>query len=249
MRGCPYFSAWRLRYLHVNTFDVDGDQIDEISVNQFVFDDFRNEAPFTLKYEIPVEDNLIRVNDFGWWDRSTSDFAVGDYTGDGRDDLLIYMQNRNTIDIWGLGTDDTWQRLNGIPVEFHNAQNPIVPLLVPLNVDEDSPVLRRVETDHQLMFTEPIVIAVLAAAPCGPGQAADNCVTSFGSQTSSSTEAEASITMTASASVGVQVDGGFITQSELDVRGTVTTKLTTTLGLAFSHTIRSLSPPARPRIR
>ena len=236
MRGCPSFSAWRLRYLHVNTFDVDGDFIDEISVNQFVFDDWKNEAPFTLVHEIPVEDNLIRVNDFGWWDRSTSDFAVGDFTGDGRDNLLIYMQNRNTVDIWGLGTDNVWQRLNGIPVAFHNAQNPIVPVLVPLNVDEDSPVMQYVETEYQLVFTQPIVIAALAAAPCGSGQVSENCVTAFGSETSSSTEAEASITVTSSASVGVQVDGGFITQSEFEMRGTVTSTLTATLGAALSRT-------------
>lgn len=236
MRGCPSFSAWRLRYLHVNTFDVDGDFVDEISVNQFVFDDWKNEAPFTLKYEIPVEDNLIRVNDFGWWDRSTSDFAVGDFTGDGRDNLLIYMQNRNTVDVWGLGTDNVWQRLNGIPVNFYNAQNPIVPVLVPLNVDEDSPVMTYVEADYQLVFTEPIMIAALAAAPCGQGQNSENCVTAFGSQTSSSLEAEASITITSSASVGVQVDGGFITQSEFEMRGTVSTSLTATLGAAISRT-------------
>jgi hypothetical protein len=236
MRGCPGFSPWRLRYLHVNTFDVDGDFVDEISVNQFVFDDWKNEAPFTLKYEIPVEDNLISVNSFGWWDRSTSDFAVGDFTGDGRDNLLVYMQNRDTIDIWGLGIDNVWQRLNGIPVAFHNAQDPIVPVLVPLNVDEDSPVMRYVEADYQLVFTEPIVIAALAAAPCGEGQTSGNCVTAFGSETSGSAEAEASITVTSTSTVGVQVDGGFITQSEFELRGSVTTTLTATLGAAISRT-------------
>lgn len=236
MRGCPSFSTWRLRYLHLNTFDVDGDFIDEISVNQFVFEDWKNEAPFTLAYEIPVENNLINVNHFGWWDRSTSDFAVGDFTGDGRENLLIYMQNRNTIDIWGLGTDNTWQRLNGIPVTFYNAQNPIVPVLVPLNVDEDSPVMQYIEADYQLVFTEPIIIAALAAAPCGPGQGIDNCTTIFGSETSTSTEAETSITITSSATVGVQVDGGAITQSEFEMKGTVTTTLTATLGAAISRT-------------
>ena len=236
MRGCPSFSPWQLRYLHVNTFDVDGDFVDEISINQFVYDDWKNEAPWTLKYEIPVEDNLIRVNDFGWWDRTTSDFAVGDFTGDGRGNLLIYMQNRNTVDIWGLGADDTWQRLGGIPVNFYNAQNPIVPLLVPLNVDEDSPVMTYVKADHQLIFTEPIVIAALAAPPCGPGQITDNCVTVFGSETTSSIDAETSITITSSASVGVKVQGGVITQSEFEMRETVTARLTATIGVGFYRT-------------
>ena len=236
MRGCPSFSAWRLRYLHVNTFDVDGDFIDEISVNQFVFDDWKNEAPFTLLYEIPVEDNLISVNNFGWWDRSTSDFVVGDFTGDGRDNLLIYMQNRNDVDIWGVSDDGVWQRLNGIPVTFYNAQDPIVPILVPLNVDEDSPVMQYVEADYQLVFTEPIVIAVLAAPPCGTGQSVDSCNTVFGSETTSRVDAETSITITSSASVGVNVDGGFITQSEVEVKGTVTSTLTATLGAALYRT-------------
>ena len=41
--------------------------------------------------------------------------------------------------------------LNGIPVAFYNAQDPIVPVLVPLNVDEDSPVMRYVEADYTLV--------------------------------------------------------------------------------------------------
>jgi hypothetical protein len=236
MRGCPSFSSWRLRYLHVNTFDVDGDFVDEISVNQFVFDDWKNEAPFTLLHQIPVENNLIDVNDFGWWDRSTSDFAVGDFTGDGRDNLLIYMQNRDTVDIWGLSTDNVWQRLNEIPVQFYNAQRPIVPILVPLNVDEDSPVMQYVEADYQLVFTQPIVIAALAAPPCGVGQSSASCNTVFGSETTTTAEAETSITITSSASVGVNVDGGFITQSEVEVRGTVTRTLTATLGASIFRT-------------
>lgn len=236
MRGCPSFSAWRLRYLHLNTLDVDGDFIDEISVNQFVFDDWQNEAPFTILHQIPVENNLIDVNDFGWWDRSTSDFTVGDFTGDGREDLLIYMQNRDTLDIWGIGMDGVWQRLNEIPLQFYNAQQPIVPILVPLNVDEDSPVMQYVEADYQLVFTEPIVIAVLAAPPCGVGQLNESCNTVFGSETTTTADAETSVTLTTSASVGVNVDGGFITQSELEVRGTVTRTLTATLGASIFRT-------------
>ena len=236
MRGCPSFSAWQVRYLHVNTFDVDGDFVDEISINQFVYDDWKNEAPWTLKYEIPVEDNLIKVNDFGWWDRTTSSFAVGDFTGDGRDNLLIYMQNRNTVDVWGVGADNTWQRLNEIDVNFYNAQNPIVPLLVPLDVDEDSPVMTYVKSDYQLVFTEPIVIAALAAPPCGTGQVTDNCVTVFGSETTASVEAETSITITSSASVGVHVQGGVITQSEFEMQETVTASLTATIGAGFYRT-------------
>mgnify|MGYP006272584091 CR=1 FL=1 len=236
MRGCPSFSAWRLRYLHLNTFDVDGDFIDEISVNQFVFDDFQREAPFTILHQIPVEDNLIDVNNFGWWDRSTSDFAVGDFTGDGRDNLLIYMQNRNTVDVWGISIDNTWTRLHEIPVQFYNAQRPIVPLLIPLNTDDDSPVLQYTESEYQLVFTEPIVIAALAAAPCGTGQDTGNCATIFGSETSSSVEAETSITITASLSVGVQVDGGAITQSEFELKDTLTGYATATIGTAATRT-------------
>jgi len=42
--------------------------------------------------------------------------------------------------------------------------------------------------------------------------------------------------VTSSASVGVQVDGGVITQSEFELRGSVTTTLTATLGAAISRT-------------
>ena len=71
---------------------------------------------------------------------------------------------------------------------------------------------------------------------CGAGQLPESCTTVFGSATSVEQAAETSITLTTSTTVGVQIDGGFITQSEFELRGTVTASLTTTLGRSISRT-------------
>jgi hypothetical protein len=138
-------------------------------------------------------------------------------------------------------------RMRAIPVAFHNAQDPVNPILVPLNTDTDSPVLKYSEGEYRLVFTEPIVLAALAAAPFKNGimQNVDACRTAFGNTETSGTEEERSVTFTASASVGVNIDGGALSQSEFELKVTATAEATrlTSHAYTLSKTILFTSGP------
>lgn len=233
---CPANAPWSLRYLHVNTLDLDGDFVDEIAVNWMIYDDFANTAPWTALPGIPQEE-FLKQNDFGWFDETTTAISVGDYTGDGREDLVTYSQNRNDVGVWTLDQVEGFVRRKVVDVQFFNAQNPRSALLVPLNIDADSPILQYEPTSYQLVFSEPIVIAALAAAPCSPdfGQNLDGCRTSFGNSETTTTSEENSVTISASVSVGVSLEDRVISQSALEVKDTLSSYLTVTQGSAYSR--------------
>ncbi len=236
LRDCPSFSPWRVRYMHVNTGDFDGDMIDEVAVNWFVYDDWKNAAPWEEPVRLPT-DQFFEVNSFGWFDRSTSDFVVGDFTGDGVEDYITYYQNHDDIKVWGPDASGSWVQLTTLPVAFTNAQRNNNPILVPVNIDNDSPVLQYSSVDYQFIFSEPIVIAALAAAPCNPdfGQDPTACTTTFGRRTSTVASAETSITISSSASVGISLEDRVFTQSSLEVTQTVSAYVTLTVGTATSR--------------
>jgi hypothetical protein len=165
--------------------------------------------------------------------------VAGDFTGDGRDDVAVYRQDTREIGVWGVSetsVPSVTTKLRTIPVAFHNSQNPVNPILVPLNADTDSPVLKYSEAEYRQVFTEPIVLAALAAAPYrnGIAQNVDSCSTAFGNTESSSSEEERSVTFTASASVGVNIDGGALTQSEFELKVTGTAEATRVTSHAYS---------------
>jgi hypothetical protein len=75
--------------------------------------------------------------------------------------------------------------------------------VVPANVNHDSVVLRY-SGEHALVFTEPLVIAALAAAPCaeGIGQNVDACYTAFGNSESTTITGEVTYSLTAKVKTG-----------------------------------------------
>lgn len=247
--NCPAYSPWDLRYLHVGTFDIDGDQVDEIHVNWMIFEDFLfSDVPWTKVYDIGVG-AFLEEGDYGAFFKSTTSVAVGDYTGDGREDLIAYAQNRNEIKVYGIGgTQLTFDLQASIPVAFFNAQDPINPVLVPVNIDNDTAILQYSNANYKLVFTEPIIIAALAAAPCYSSasivQNTGDCTTAFGKSTSSSTTQEESVTLTASATVGVSAEDPLGLFSA-EVSATVSSYLSQTLGdtLFRSDTVTYTSGP------
>jgi hypothetical protein len=204
-KQCPAFAAWRLRYLHVNTIDLDGDNIDEIQVNQFIFNNFKTAEPWTELYTLP-ESQFFLVNSFGWFDRSTSAMEVGDVTGDGRQNVIFYNPTFNKIEIWGDDQINGWTGMATIPTKFGSAQNPNNPIVLPVNLDKDSPVLKYSAAEYKYVFTEPVLIAALAAPPCvlNSGQQINDCRTRYGTATSIAVDAEASLTLTAGVHVGAK---------------------------------------------
>ena len=196
--------ALSLNYLHVNALDIDGDGIDEIQANQFIFEDFINAPPWTEAYAIPDGEIIWESGDgsrrFGPTD---SAMEVGDVNSDRREDIIYISDAQGDVRVWALSIDGFSEidRIGADPGEGR-------PLIVPVNVDDDSIALEYSDGTYQLVFTEPMVIAAMAAAPCNEawGQNPDACRTSYGTAESSTTNTENSQTITASASVGFSVE-------------------------------------------
>lgn len=216
----------RMHYLFSGTVDLEGDGTPELFVNQRVYRNFSEAAPWTEVAALSLpEDAYWSQNEHGHRNLNTMDVTVGDFTGDGRENVAIYRQDNDQIEVWGIEQMQSTVQLNRtVDVEFTNSQDPIQPRLVAANVDTDSAILKYDEAEYQLVFTRPIVIAALAAAPYKSGieQNIGECFTAFGNTTSGSTSSEYSVSFTASASVGVNVDGGALTQSEFELKATAT---------------------------
>ena len=193
-----------LRQMHVNALDLDSDGLLEVQVNQFVFEDWRNSPPWTpISGAEILAENLFPVT--GTYDRHYSALAVGDVTADKKEDVIIYSQANNRVEIWGLSEPkQEWGMLASVAIDPSVAQQKSRPVLLPVNVDHDSVALQYDEGSYQLVFTEPVIIAALAAAPCADnlGQDDDACRTSYGKGASSGTESEHAFSVTASVSVG-----------------------------------------------
>jgi|GEM_PF-1099852 len=223
----------RARFLHVNTMDVDGDGIAEVHSGRRVFEDWTQAAPWTVA---GMEDNELMLphhsflrddkpGDGGLISRATSAVAVGDVTGDGRDDLMLFFQWRDEIEVWGLvGPDENtwdWKQVQTIPTQYYNGQDRVFPLMVTCNIDSDGMALRYSDAEYRLVFTEPVIIAALAAAPCQAAinQNIDACRTTYGGAETQRAGVDGTVSVRASTFVGGKVEAfGF----GAEVRKTVT---------------------------
>ncbi len=233
----------RLNYLHVNALDIDGDGIDEIQANQFVFEDFINAPPWTEAYAIPNGEIIWESGDggrrFGYED---STMVVGDVNSDKREDIIYISNAQSDVRVWALDMIDGFSEIDRI----NAISSPDYPLIVPVNVDDDSIALGYSSGTYKLIFTEPILIAAMAAAPCNEawGQNADACRTSYGTAESSTTSTESSQTITASASVGFETEfsalgvkvGGFEAIATFSAEATAVQGTAYTLTQRVEHT-------------
>jgi len=211
-----------VRWAHVNTADLDGDGRDEIQVNQWIYDDWVEGGDWTAAWTLP-DSVVLSGTTWQYFDRSTSAFTMGDYDGDGHADVLTVRAGIHNVQVYGFQLPSPNPMIvnkgyvcaesYSVNAGFHN------PLLVMVNVDADSPVLSYSGGQHEYVFTEPIVIAALAAPPyqAGIAQNYGACSTTFGNTTSTGSESERTLSFSASASVGVNLDGGALTQSEFEL--------------------------------
>lgn len=180
--------------VHVNTIDLDGDGIDEVHANRFIYHVGANwvkvegcdllEELLTPGFLQNEEANVGSISD------ATSVMLAADVTGNGREELLSFMQWRDSISVLGLDLDNQWTKYDDltIPTQDYNHSSKVFPIIVSCNVDKDGLVLKY-ENEYKFALTEPIIIAALAAAPCrtGVGQNIDACSTTYGRSESSST--------------------------------------------------------------
>lgn len=231
--NCSSSAPGELRYVHVNTLDLDGDGLPEIQANQYLFDDFVHADAWT-QYAWTLDSNdqpvYAVINDAslfanasgftGRFAQDNSSMMVGDVTADGRQNIVFYSQATNKLQTWGLSNPDSgaapltapifdkdWRMMDEQTIQSPGNE-PIHPQLLASNINHDSLALRFSEGEHRLIFTEPILIAALAAAPCDTtlGQSADACRTSYGTASSNTVSQEDVLTIRASASVGFEAE-------------------------------------------
>lgn len=221
-----------LRFVHVNTLDIDGDGVLEIQANELVYEDFAQFAPWT-RLQAPLaatpgtEDDvaiplasLFQSAGFpGRFGRDSSAMVVADLTQDERQDIIFYSQETNTMEVWGLSDPNPdppgpqvqlgqWRLLKAIDIEPPASSEVIHPVLVTANVNHDSLAISFDEGEYQLVFTEPVLIAALAATPCYDdlGQNLDACRTAFGTADSTTVATEETFTVTAGVTVGFETE-------------------------------------------
>lgn len=145
-------------------------------------------------------------------------------TGSQQSGSGTYLTSSRAVTIWGFDPETgLWGKKNVLGTNyasngllyaqnmFSGASNVGPPMVVPANVDKDSMMLKFSAGSHRIVFSEPIVHAVLSAPPCysDGSQVTDVCTTAWGTSTTSGTNAsisqEVSVTYHTGVSGGVSV--------------------------------------------
>lgn len=223
-----------VRAAFVSALDADGDGDSEVAINHVVFDfdgaggSWSEIGRLNPSSFFPGETSAYTL------DRGNTDVAVGDVTADQRDDLIYVTENASVIDVWGARADAagalSFGRKASIPVSSGRVENPV---LSPANVDRDSYSLVYSPSEYKLIFTEPVLVAVLAAAPCFElNQNVDACTTSFGNADVTGNEQEGWVTVSASIIVGLSTG---VTVPIVKVEGETEHKISLALTGTASH--------------
>jgi len=223
--GSPATRA--IRFLAVNILDFDNDRLPEIQANQFIFSGipehgwvWKQRAAFTLPQGVLMPDENTDLV----FDRNTASILINDVDGDGRDDIVTYRGGDSGIRIYSwrqpltpsgapdgppelytrafIGTKTT-DATGGTLIGRH-----INPMLVMLDADgqNEGDVQTLQFINHRLEFSEPLVLAAIAAPPCkfDVGQNTDACTSSWGTAEVTGTEAEREISLKAGVTVGYE---------------------------------------------
>lgn len=255
-----------LRFVQVNTVDLDADGMAEIQANELIFEDFSGFPPWTFLLDgnsevATIPDDSLFSDDSGFSGRFSarnSSMIAADLTADKRQDIAFYSQSTNRLEIWGLsdaGPDGSggvikaneWRMLKSVTLDAPASTDDFRPVLLPVNVNHDSTAIAFDEGEHTVVFTEPVLIAALAAAPCysdeSLGQNLDACRTSYGTADSTSVSLENTTTITAGVIVGfeTEVSGGvgvIAKVSGFEAVGTIKAHASFSLSAAYSVTER-----------
>jgi hypothetical protein len=179
--------SWAACFLPITkTLEIDGDGQDEILAERAVLG-------------IDASGNLVQKIASLTVQSCRNAVDVGDVTGDGRDEVIAVEYGNHDIYVEGYNPNKTWTTLR---IFSNTARNPT---LCTANLDDDSPVVRYTG-EHELLFSDPTVIAVLACPPYhgNSGQNIDDCGTTFGKSTGTGVEETTSTGFSVGFSVGCE---------------------------------------------
>jgi hypothetical protein len=248
---CPGNNGFEMRFVHVNTPDLDGDDVAEIQANEVIFTAGNLLSP---AYTIPIG-NLFGAGRFSY---QNSAMVTGDLSSDKRQDIILYSQlgtdvglSSDRIEDWGIGkagpspidgtpVDQGWRMIHSIAVVPPASPDDLRPVLVPINVDQDSLAISFDEGEHKLIFTEPVLLAAIATPPCYTGHHTSDCTTTYGTSTSNTVTADETLTTSLGSIAGwgweqaVPVEG--TKAAGLEVTGTVNRHISFTGSKSYALT-------------
>jgi hypothetical protein len=248
----------KVRYVQMSTLDIDGNGTAEVQVNGMVYSGWKQQtpAPWTKLFGVSSSGIFLDSSNRNFV-KANSAIVTGNFIANDpvtraegalapSEEILFYSPVQSKVSIYGIDpTTGLFGELDSLSYSRPGGDSEFYPALIAPDVDQDATVLRFVE--HKVYYTEPIIIAVVAAAPCNPEWAQDvgNCTTSFGDSQSSGQETEKLIGMEASVTVGYSFEdpfgvfgaevsaslSGFMNEAFGEVYSRTDTRLYTTVGL------------------
>lgn len=220
-----------IRFAYVNILDLDGDRQFEIQMNQFIFDEvpsagevWNNAMAYAKLPDDILNPEVINSSDAenlnSVFDRHVASIIASDYNGDGNDDIISFRRTGDDpsvmskdIRVFGIKPGESEITLlttldkdnTGFDPDTDTNQgwNPIlVPIDSVFNAGYEVQIMEF--TGHEVVWTEPLVLAALAAPPCliGIGQNTDACTTTWGQSQSTGVEGEFEKSFTAGRTIG-----------------------------------------------
>jgi hypothetical protein len=193
----------------LETLDIDGDGLDEILFYRFLVDDALH------SYDSLIADNIGLSN----YSVSRAVADHGDYNGDGKDDVYVMYRDSdgyNNARVFGLNSNGTLT--DYAKVREYYSVGPQLSVICAPNADDDSVTVEYI--GHELLFSEPKVIAVIASPPYHSDSGQTGCSASFGETDGASSTAGSSIGLSYGFSVGTKF-GAAALGAETSVKLTV----------------------------
>jgi hypothetical protein len=267
-----------INYMQLNAVDLDGTGTYEIQANEFVFNsNLTNRYTIPLNnFMFDGQDGdptglSTLTQRFTW--RSTS-MVAGNFLhlSDGRQQIAVHSetvnQQLNGVNVFGLdnsgnftvlshfpaysftGADTMTQNKGGATMYTNEYAFPTRSLqLVPTNVNDDTLTAEYVPGSHQFSYTEPIIIAALAAAPCWANQTQTlgNCYTSYGSGSTFAVTNDFTTTLSGSVTIGGELGVG-VGKVEVDLTKEFTFANTVEESFNVSRTITYTTGPLQDSV-
>jgi hypothetical protein len=183
--------------------------------------------------------------------KDTVQFALGQLNADGYPDAAVLTQVSGLIEGNEVGTLRIRPVFgaSGAASTVISRDGSLPMQLVAANVDADSMVVRHLSTEHGMRYTEPVILAALAAPPCyaGPsGQYTDECATTYGNTSSSASATTSNWGFSLGITVGYGFEERLASQSELKATFTAKASATFTTGesaeISFSRSYTNGAP-------
>ncbi len=227
-------ASHKIYYVGVITADLDDDGAKEIIVNQHIFKSLRASEGVLSYYDDDddISNGVAKIPSIHFFtpnNRSGAAFtlasesmalASGDVTKDGRDNVVLYTQrelgfsassgeeNEQQLQVWGHDQINGWGKIKTYKTLTRSSiSSPLKPQLqLPdIELEDSTAALQYSDGSHQLVFSEPLIVAALAGAPCATDLGQDlgeSCRTAYGNAISNSASTTKSTNVTAALHVG-----------------------------------------------